>query len=339
MGYDNPTRPAGAAPLHPDALLDQLVAEKAEAARVKKRGWVLDLASEARELDLATALRAQQLCSIVGEDKASLSDEEINRLREGLKQIVDATAEKSRMQPSIEFRESLPVHDEWEPPADERHHLVSATDSLISFLKRYGDARQTVVFVGAEKITCVLDDSVMRGARETVTMPFAMSSDWRAWTDLMEKPPVVHGELQKFLVRQEHTLESPAILLATSNISHTASVDHNSDYSSDGEGYGIVFKTVKGEKLQKFPKTWSIRLAALEQDLLDGNKVEANIRLEVHMPTEAAKPVRFSLACPEWQEIWRRRVAQESNLIREELPEFLVIHGEPKYEPRALGSE
>lgn len=230
---------------------------------------------------------------------------------------------------TIEVKESLPPHDEWEPPTPYRSHAINDTESFIEYAKRYGDPKSSLVFVAQEQCTIVINEEPSKGDRETVVMRLLPSDDWTAWTGIFNKP-MTHRDLYMFLVAHSQNLADPTIVSCLSKMSSRAEVDHNSDLQQFGAGeVGFKFKTTAGDELAKFPTKFGINLPVLDQDVGDGavpaQKIE--VRLQIEMPQSAGKPPTFTLIAPEWKQAMTRRVKQEIDRIKAGLKGFTVIHG------------
>lgn len=242
---------------------------------------------------------------------------------------------------SIEVKESLPPHDEWEPPTPYRGHAINDTESFIDYAKRYGDPKTSLVFVAQEQCTIVIDEQPTRGERETITMRLLPSDDWTAWSGTFGKA-MNHRDLYMFLVAHEQNLSDATIVSRLSKMSSRAEVDHNSDLQQFGAGeVGFKFKTTAGEEMAQFPTKFGINLPVLDQDVGDGTlppqKIE--VRLQIEMPLSAGKPPMFTLIAPEWKQAMTRRVKQEIDRIKSGLEGFAVIHGKYSTNARKLPAQ
>lgn len=314
--------------------VDDLAAQQMQTIARKGRGFVLDLAASTgamQALDQLEPLKDELF------DVMHSEDPDGEKLREVCGRLLDplaaATAVKRGVQ--VEVKESLPAHDEYEPPAAYRSHKIHDTESFIAYARRYGTAGKSLIFCGMEECTLVIDEQVSRGQRETISMEVVTSSDWDAWSEMIEKGGTNHKELLQFLMRQEHNLDDGTVLRSMQSMRMNATVNIESDLRDEGNNIGITVKTSAGEELQRFPKEFGIIIPILEQDDAEPRKI--TIRLNTQLPTEAGRGPVFSLVCSRWNQELERRIRDEISTIRTELEGWAVVHGVYQVEDRKLG--
>lgn len=238
---------------------------------------------------------------------------------------------KEANETKISVVEQLQPHDEWLPPAASRNHKLDDVESLAMYARKYGDKAKSIILCGANSAELVLDEGIAKGDTEGPSVEWVKADDWVQWENML-KSPMQHRQLHQFLMRHEHNLEDPGMLLATSKIRAMSTVDHNSDLNEGGNTFAVVFKTAKGEDLIKFPRAIPIQVPVLESDYDNSVTTAALIKIEILMPLKAGDSVLFQLYCSEWASIYRKRIAQESEKIRKLLPDFLIMNGVPFYQ-------
>jgi hypothetical protein len=237
---------------------------------------------------------------------------------------------------AIEVRQSLPPIDEYEPPAAYRKHTINDTASFIDYARRYGVKEKSLVFFAEDGCVLVIDEQIAAGVREGIAMPFRLSDDWQHWTARLAKAQT-HRDLVVFLRQHEHNIEDASVLLAMGQLRMNATISIESDVRDEGDNLAIAVKTSGGEEMKRFPKKFMIRLPVLEQDLEPADLVEAEIALEIDMPTEPKETPRFTLWCSRWRQIRVERVRREGDVIREGLAGWTVLHGTASYATRTVG--
>lgn len=239
---------------------------------------------------------------------------------------------------SIEVKEVLRPHDEWEAPAPYRSHSIEDTPSFVAYANRYGDSGKSLVFFDDTGATLTIDEGVSRGRRETISMHFRESTDWQEWSSQIGRPQN-HRALLKFLMAHEHNLDDVEVLKSMQSMRLNSVVNVESDIKDDGQSVGIFIKTNAGEELKRFPKTFGIRLPVLDQDVTgEGDWCHAEMRLETQLPDDPKQGPAFTLHCSLWQQSKKARVDAEGEAIREGLPGWPVIHGRHSTTDRKLPS-
>lgn len=237
--------------------------------------------------------------------------------------------------PTIEVKESLPPHDEYEPPAAYRDHTIRDTESFVDYAKRYGTQKESIVLYNTQKATLVINEFILKGQRETVELPFLTSPDWQAWSGMLNKQ-VSHRELMNFLMRQEHNLAGGEVLASMQSLKINSVINHESDIRDDGQTVGIMVKTSAGDELKKFPKSFDLIIPILEQDVDASRWANVEVRMNIMLPTEAKQGAMFTLICSTWPQDLILRIKKEGDAIRAGLPEWTVVHGVYEVKAREL---
>lgn len=231
---------------------------------------------------------------------------------------------------SIEIKESIKPHDEFEKKVDYRAHTIHDTASMIVYAGRYGTKEKSLMFVSAEKCQLVIDEEVERGEREVVELELKKSDDWTDWNGIVNKP-LKHRELGMFLLRHAHNVVDPTVITRLMKMSATATVDHTSELNEFGPAeVGFKFKTNGSEDFIKFPKTFGIQIPVLDQDVGDRDNPPAKleVRLQIEMPSGPTDHVKFTPMIVEWNQAVVLRTRDEIKKIREALEGWTVVHGE-----------
>lgn len=238
----------------------------------------------------------------------------------------------------ITFEEKLAPRDLYLAPSDYRAHTIEQTASFIQYAQKYGTPERSLVFVSTEGAVLVVDESKESGSREVVTLTLPRSDDFKEWGAIFGKP-TAHKELLKFLMEHEDNLMEPQILAVMQTVRVNSQVNYESEIKDDGKTLGIVFKAAAGEELKKFPKEFNIVvpiLAADEGDAASWAEFRARVRLSVELPDRPDGKPLFTLFCPEWKTLHRRRITAEATEIREELDGWLVAEGRFNTRPHEL---
>lgn len=313
--------------------IDSVINKVIDGVRDKGRGFVLDLAP--KDLDVLQA-QMNELRGLITDKTNSdeITPELITQLVDDISMRIDAAKSGTK----IEVVESLPPHDEWEPLASWRHHMLEDTDSLIQYARKYGSKEKSILLVNTDYACVILDDEVERGQRENIVYQFEKSKDFHEWLNVFDQQ-LNHRQLLQFLSNHEHNLDDPRILepLLSMRINTTVNID--SDMSDDGQHVGISMKTAGGEEVRKFKKRFQISLPVLACDECETDLwVSPVIKMDVILPTEPNKPPNFTLGCSLWDTHLKRRVKKEAMYIRENMDEgWMVLSGKLGYIERELG--
>ena len=238
----------------------------------------------------------------------------------------------------IEVVESLAPLDEYEGPADWRAHGIADAASFVAYAQRYGKPDKSLVFVTDEMITLTIDEEIEKGEREVIVMARRMSVDWSDWSKI-QREPLTHRDLLRFLITHEHNLANGDILDQLRLLRMTSTVRHDSEIDHGRETVGVLINTGGGEEMAKFDRVLSIRLPVLEQDVTDeGDWLYAEVKIDIELPKAAEGPPLFILTCSLWRTVWVQRLEREGKAIAEKLGDgWLVVHGKHNTERRRLG--
>lgn len=231
------------------------------------------------------------------------------------------------------LEQTLPPADEWEPPAESRRHTVYDVPSLIAMARKYSRPERGLILVDDDGVELVLDELRERGQRETVSLEWEFSRAWRKWDELVNKEPVAHKPLFKFLMGRQGDLADPDILQAMRSVKATATVKSDSTIREIGESVGVVFETAAGEDLVKFPKAFDFYVSVFE----DGESQTVPVGVEIVMPQEPRAPVTFLLLAERWDPIRREAIKAELDNLRKALPDWTIVRGTHHTEARKLG--
>lgn len=235
----------------------------------------------------------------------------------------------------IRVVEELPPLDERETKPPYRKHTVNDSESLIAMAKRYGSKEKSIIFIGDECVSLVLDEEPAIGKRETIKLTFQPSQDWQDWDNIVNNNEVEHRTFVKFLQSHEDNLQNGDILIALMSVQATAKVAMNSEVADMGEKFGIQFQTEKSEKTANIPKQFAISIPVLDEDN-DGGKLQTvTLKLDVVMPRDANAPVlKFRVYSSKWSAAWRERISHEESIIRKGLPDYTIVKGATGYKRR-----
>lgn len=323
--------------------IDNVINKIIDGVRGKGRGFVLDLAAGPCEVKADVLIEAvQQL-----KPDEALTQERIERLREL------AFAGTAPGYTAVEVRESLPPIDEYIRPTPHRKHILHDTDAFIAFAKRYGDAKRSLVLYDQNVVTLTIDELMTeekqgqtadaslideaRGDREVITMPFVKSEDWTRWSEIIGEYKG-HKELVKFLINNNHNLESPELLHSMRVFRANTVVNQDSDVTEDNRTISFLVKTNAEESMAKFPKAIKLKIPILAADVADSDSwAVIELRIEVELPDHPGKPVLFCLSCSQWDQHFINRIDHEGDVIREALKDWTVLHGTHQQTERRIG--
>lgn len=259
----------------------------------------------------------------------------IAKTRNEQKGFTLALAEKNG-EVKVSFEEKLKPNNEFLPPADYRAHVLTEATSLVAFAQKYGTKESSVIYVGTDGATFVIDESVTKGSRETIRLDLPLSDDFAEWKEIFSDPHE-HKELLQFLREHEDNLVDPNVLVVLSSIRATSTVNYESEIKDDGKTIGMVFKTQGGDEMKKFPKQFGIRLPVLRADEGDLEMWKSMaVNLTVEMPSHPTDKPTFTLFCPELRNVHRRRMSEEAAALREGLKGWLVVEGSYGTKPHEI---
>jgi hypothetical protein len=327
------TNTNGAVTLSSNQPIDDLAAHLMETVARKGRGFVLDTAAHATQQLAKARMLVNDAARDVGAAELGEGGAKVD-LTAIAGALDDVAMELAR--PAIEVRESLPPHDEWQPPAAYRSHSLADTGSFIKFALRYGAAEKSLVFYGRDQFTLVLDEGVDRGEREVVQMRVEASNEWREWEKALGRATSHKGLLQ-FLMEHEHNLVDGEVLKSMASLRLRSEISLDSDVRDEGKSFGITVKTNAGEELKRFPKQFAIAVPVLAQDVDRDQRAQVTIRLQISLPDEAKKGPEFTLYCPEWENVFVSRIQREGDMLNSALDGWTVVHGVYATRPRVIG--
>lgn len=252
--------------------------------------------------------------------------------------LADRMREDGKQELAIRVEQVLPPVDEHEKPVSWRAHAVEDVESLISLAKKYSDKERGLVLYNDEGATLCLDETKERGQRELIRLAFKHSPEFLAWKALLAQPHQ-HKPLLDAMLKLQHTLFDPRILVAMRQVKLSWEADHESDLRVDGETFGVQFKSKAGNSLIDFPRSWTINVPILDQDLLqDEMWVSVEVKLEVELPTRPEAPVLFKLFSPKLGIAVRSRIDAELVKVRTSLDGWTIARGTHNQTQRHVGA-
>lgn len=299
-----------------ESKIDQVVNKAIDKLAGESKGFVLDLAAESRD-KLEDAMNV--LCSARDELESVMANSaEGTDANKDLRFKLDATFEyieealDAVSKTSIEVRQTLPPHDEYQRPAPGRAHTIINTDSFVRFCKRYGTPEASLVMIDLSHARLVIDEHVGRGDRETACLPFTIADDWRDWSHIIGKG-LHHRDLLRFLQAHDHNVKRPDLIKQMGRMRANTVVEVDSLVSDEGDNLSIIVKNANsGEDKATFVKTLPIWLPVLDQDATDEERwTSAELRLDLQPPAKPGEQPTFTLFCPFWRQLQRQRIERE----------------------------
>ncbi len=233
------------------------------------------------------------------------------------------------------------------PPASRRTHKVNDSKSLVRSVEQFGEGRElSVLMLGASHAVFTPIDypfwarseEVPHGERETFTLDFERSREWKRWGDVINKTPMGHKQMLRFFTLHAQTLVNPSVLASMEKADIRGDVQSLSDLRRDSNELSFTVKTAKGEGLMKFPEHFDLRMPVLELDRTSEHLWKTvRVRLLIDLPDDPKQPVQFSLLAPEFDAIDRQRMEDEYEDIEIAVGDkVLVLRGECGYVPRVV---
>lgn len=252
--------------------------------------------------------------------------------------LADRMREEGKQELAIRVEQVLPPVDEYERPVSWRSHAVEDVESLIALATKYSGKEKGLILYTDEGATLCLDETKERGQRELIRLAFKHSPEFIAWKALLTQPQQ-HKPLLDAMLKLQHTLIDPTILVAMRQVKLSWEANHESDLRVEGETFGVTFKSKAGSELIQFPRAWAICVPVLDKDLADeASWIRVEIKLEVEMPTRPDTPIQFKLFAPKLGIAVRSRIDTELAKVRAALEGWTIARGTHNQATRHVGS-
>ena len=253
--------------------------------------------------------------------------------------LADRMRDDGKTELAIRVEQVLPPVDEYERPVSWRSHAVEDVESLIAIATKYSGEEKGLILYTDEGATLCLDETKERGQRELIRLAFKHSPEFVAWRALLSQPQQ-HKPLLEAILKLQHTLVDPKILVAMRQVKLSWEANHESDLRVEGETFGVTFKSKAGSELIQFPRAWSVCVPVLDRDLADeAGWIAVEIKLEVEMPTRPDTPILFKLFSPRLGIAVRSRIDAELAKVRSALEGWTIARGTHNQASRHVGSQ
>lgn len=308
--------------------LDAIVNKLIDNAHEGSRGFVLDLAAKPSQ-EKIHLLRGW----IEGLEGAEGVDDETHEVMQALLRDLEV-----ELHTSIAVKQELPPADEFVGLADRRQHVLAETAAMLQYAQRYGTAEKSLLLYNMKEATLILDETMERGQRELITLPFTRGDAFLAFREATRQT-WAHKQLLKFLEQLAMYLYDPTVLIKMREFRLHQEVLHDSAIEETEKSIGIMVKTRAGDQTKaSFPKSFKIHVPVLAQDELDEELwVTIEINLLVNMPDKPGEPATFSLFSPTMKALEQKRVQQEAGVLIDGLAGFAVLFGTAGYYAPRVG--
>jgi hypothetical protein len=233
-------------------------------------------------------------------------------------------------------RQELPPHDEWEPPAPYRNHLVYDVPSLVALGRKYSSADAGLVMVDDAGVTLVIDETPERGRRELIKLVWKNSPQYERWSAVVNRSEIDHKGLLRLLLRNQDDLDDATLVDQLRSVKASATVKMNSDLRDMGNSVGVIFESSGSDDMLKFPKVFRVCIPILDDDT---EAIDVDIKLETKLPEQQGQGVRFVLTSDQFDEVRRDAIKSRLQNLRDELDGWTVVRGTHKETDRELPGE
>lgn len=202
--------------------------------------------------------------------------------------------------------------------------LTTSTISFLNLIMRKGTAEKTIITYTEKGMTAILDDTVTQREQDLVVHRFEYNETFDEWRRVFgSKLP--QKDLMKFLQARpdEEKPCTETLLMAASHL--VVATEISGEYRhDDAQNITVAFKSRDKEGTARLPKQIILWAKVLNES--DFEQV-VEIDVEIILPKSADEKPYFTLSCPKLQRYWRNAVLHEIEVIKEALPNHLILAG------------
>lgn len=208
------------------------------------------------------------------------------------------------------------------------NYTVHSTRGLVDLVMAKGAGpKHVVIFYTKSGIRAVLDDRIETRPRDMISLEFRYSVQFCEWKEILGGKYLDQKQFTDFLKRREggEILHVEELMAALHNFRYVQRIDGDFSFA-DSENYTFAVKVQDAEGTVQIPKLIS---ANIEVFLESGFFQKVEIEVEVSKPKDESSRPLFLLSCPKVARYLDEAVRYEINTLREELPEYLIVAGDP----------
>jgi hypothetical protein len=204
---------------------------------------------------------------------------------------------------------------------------VRNLDSLIELVRRKGNSNVSVIFYNDTGVHVVMDSFEEERPQDTATLKFRNSDEYQEWAQIIGQR-INQKTFVDFLRRrpegQVEDIES--LLAAAQKINFATTITGEASYE-DTNNVTFVFKMGDVEGSARLP-----RILIISMPLIHGSDsiMDMEVEMEFVKPKADNEKPYFVLTMPKYDRYWREALEYEIEKLKEELPGFLILEGEPR---------
>jgi hypothetical protein len=204
---------------------------------------------------------------------------------------------------------------------------VRNLDSLIELVRRKGNSNVSVIFYDDTGVHVVMDSLEEDRPQDTVDLKFRQSEEYQEWAQIIGKQ-INQKTFVDFLRRRPdgQVEDNESLLAAAQKINFATTITGEASYE-DSNNVTFVFKMGDVEGSARLP-----RILIISMPLIHGSDsiMDMEVEMEFVKPKADNEKPYFVLTMPKYDRYWREALEYEIEKLKEELPGFLILEGEPR---------
>ncbi|MCH2137319.1 MAG: DUF2303 family protein [Phycisphaerales bacterium] len=212
-----------------------------------------------------------------------------------------------------------------------KRHQLTDVDSLISYLKRHGEAEHTTVFCSEDGFVAVLHDRTgdrNEVDRDRVDFTPQKTDAFKEWEQAFKRGKFSHIDLRNFIEDHRHQVVTRSMIAAVKNFAVNQQIQYDGNLDN-GEQIAIRVIRQRGQKTENGVVEMD-RLFEIDLPIIIG--VETLYRLQVRIESQLVEDkVFFTIEPRNLGEVMHQLVEDMIAYTREQLGDgWLVVRGAPK---------
>jgi len=242
-----------------------------------------------------------------------------------------------KMDPDLGTIAQIIVKKAWPEPepnkmVEPKHLNFSDTDSLIEYLKKWGDLETDIIFYSEDEAIYVRDiraEFLPNGKHEQAVLAFQTSREFDRWFDVVDSLKAFdHKALLKWLrMNQDDIIDYAPLAESWSAIETTVGLKRDSSIDdANGRRVGVEFTSKTGKKTPGLLiDRFRIKVPVLHND----DPAVFELAIDIEEPSNADSPAYFYLRSRTLVDAKLRAVQEEIELMKSELEGWQILFGWP----------
>lgn len=211
------------------------------------------------------------------------------------------------------------VHD-WNP----RRYDIESMESLIQLVRAKGTPDKTVMGYTLNQVQTIFDDTIENRPLDKATYNFSHADELIDWRGIFGKR-INQKELIDFLKRREdEEVENREQLIANAQkLKLVTKVIGDYTYD-DNNNVSFFFESKDGEGAVMLPSTIYVTIPILNESTYSATM---EVEVELIKPKSEDEKPQIIFKCPKLKKHIKDAVKHEIDIMKKELPEYLILAG------------